>query len=202
MTISSLGCFHRLRNILICVIALCGVLYRKALLQSRKSFSPWHIPHQVSCVLRRNVLKGLIQYPTNLSHLSKTTGRDYFSDHCGMWNPTDVDSQFHNNIHCMSITRSLLMSDVARCRTVFPPSQRYIISGVPQVIWHCSFPTALIFKLNCFTYETADFEFDTRLIISICAPSPHHFTPPGVLACARYSTKTDKSLTLEKDIQS
>ena len=27
--LSSLGCFHRLRNILICVVVFCGVLYQK-----------------------------------------------------------------------------------------------------------------------------------------------------------------------------
>ena len=47
MMISCLRCFHRLRNILICVVVFCGVLYQK-LYWSRGGCSPFGLPPWVS----------------------------------------------------------------------------------------------------------------------------------------------------------
>ena len=45
--LSSLGCFHRPRNILMCVVVLCGVLYHKVY-WSRGGYSPFGLPPRVS----------------------------------------------------------------------------------------------------------------------------------------------------------
>ena len=49
MMLSSLGCFHRLHNILICVVVFCGVLYQK-ILKSRGVQSIW-LPSSVCAML-------------------------------------------------------------------------------------------------------------------------------------------------------